>query len=103
MIFYDRRDDPKNSRTTVTLARSTDGGKIFVNYAWTTESFEGNKDFIGDYTGIAAWDGRIFGVWAEEVASSVAVASTGDGDRHRSPRTIVRVGIADFGNTAPSN
>src|SRR5260370_2832257 len=103
VIFYDRRDDPKNSRTTVTLARSTDGGKIFVKYAWTTESFEGNKDFIGDYTGISAWDGRVFGVWAEEVASAHAAAPTGDGDRHRSPRTIVRVGIADFRNTAPSH
>ncbi|HTD24415.1 MAG TPA: sialidase family protein [Terriglobales bacterium] len=103
VVFYDRRGDPQNSRTTVTLARSTDGGKTFVNYAWTREPFEGNKDFIGDYTGIAAWDGRIFGVWAEEVASASAVASAGDGDRHRAPRTIVRVGIADFNKTATSH
>jgi len=103
VIFYDRRGDPQNSRTTVTLARSTDGGKTFVNYAWTREPFEGNTDFIGDYTGIAAWDGRVFGVWAEEVASAHAAAPASDGDRHRSPRTIVRVGIADFRNTAPSH
>jgi len=103
VVFYDRRDDPQNSRTTITLARSTDGGKTFVNYAWTREPFEGNKDFIGDYTGIAAWDGRIFGIWAEEVASAQAAASTGDGDRHRAPHTIVRVGIADFGKASASH
>ena len=32
LIFYDRRTD--NQQTTVTLARSTDGGKTFQNYTW---------------------------------------------------------------------
>ena len=36
--FYDRRDDPDNLKTWVTLARSTDGGSTFTNYAWTTEA-----------------------------------------------------------------
>src|ERR1039458_8533223 len=34
VIFYDRRGDPKNRAQTVTLARSTDGGSSFQNYAW---------------------------------------------------------------------
>jgi len=97
VIFYDRRGDLENKRATITLARSTDGGKTFVNYAWTTEPFEGNKDFIGDYTGIAAWDGRVFGVWSEEVPRSAPSAAQG---RHQDVNTIVRVGIADFGRTA---
>lgn len=102
VIFYDRRGDPGNSRTTVTLARSSDGGKAFMNYAWTTEPFEGNKDFLGDYTGIAAWDGRVFGIWSEEVAAATGqpAASAAGKDSHRAPHTIVRVGIADFRDTA---
>ena len=102
VIFYDRRSDPANNHTTITLARSTDGGKTFANYAWTTEPFEGNKDFIGDYSGIAAFDGRVFGIWTEEVppASNEAPASATDRAGRRTHRTIVRVGIADFGRAA---
>ncbi|HEY3930222.1 MAG TPA: sialidase family protein, partial [Candidatus Koribacter sp.] len=45
IIFYDRRSDPEhNSRTTVTLARSTDGAATFKNYAWTTEPFSPYRD-----------------------------------------------------------
>jgi hypothetical protein len=33
VIFYDRRLDPDNRKTTVTLARSVDGGRTFTNYA----------------------------------------------------------------------
>ena len=104
VIFYDRRHDPKNSQTTVTLARSTDGGKTFANYAWSSAPFEGNKDFIGDYTGITAWNGRVFGIWAEEVAPTTrsTVKAGKDGARGRAPRTIVRVGVAEFGKTASS-
>ena len=39
IIFYDRRLDPKNKNTTLTLARSTDGGRSFANYAWTRDAF----------------------------------------------------------------
>ena len=35
VVFYDRRDDPDNVSATVTLARSTDGGRTFTNYAWS--------------------------------------------------------------------
>jgi len=104
IIFYDRRSDPANNHTTITLARSADSGKTFVNYVWTTEPFEGNKDFIGDYTGITAWDSKVFGIWTEEVppAPNEALASATDRAGRRIHRTIVRVGIADFGRTAAS-
>ena len=39
VIFYDRRMDADNRKTTVTLARSTDGGATFTNYAWTRDPF----------------------------------------------------------------
>jgi hypothetical protein len=75
LIFYDRRGDPQNRKQTVTLARSTDGGFTFQNYAWTTELFEAGGVFFGDYSGIAAYGGRVYGVWTEKPA---AVAPTAE-------------------------
>ncbi len=55
VIFYDRRLDPNNQKTTVTLARSVDGGRTFTNYAWTHDAFVTRREeFLGDYIGIAA-------------------------------------------------
>lgn len=106
VVFYDRRDDPKNKSTIVVLARSTDGGLIFQNYAWTRKAFESRDDFIGDYTGIAAFNGRVYGIWAEEAGSA---SSANVRTRNRKPqappeeidnhRTIVRIGVADFGKS----
>lgn len=83
VVFYDRRGDPDNRSATVVLARSTDEGQTFVNYAWTDTPFTPDKDaFFGDYTGLAARDGRVYGVWTEKPSK---------------PRgTIVRLGVADF-------
>ncbi len=78
--YYDRRDDLENRKTSVTLARSTDGGKSFTNYLWSNSPFEGQNLFLGDYTWLTAYDGRVFGVWTE--------AAT--------PGTVVKVGTADF-------
>ena len=91
LIFYDRRDDPENSKAVVVLARSADHGRTFQNYAWTSKGFDPNNDFIGDYTGIAALDGRVYGIWTEERPRQHR-------RRAESPlhRTVVRVGIADF-------
>ena len=85
VIFYDRRGDLQNKAATVTLARSTDGGKSFTNYAWTSSGFEGKDDFIGDYIGIAAYGDRVFGVWTEKPAK----------EKHKH-RAVVRIGLADF-------
>lgn len=63
VIFYDRRGDPDNRKQAVTLARSTDGGKTFENYAWNAQPFDAQGVFMGDYTGIAALNGRVYGIW----------------------------------------
>ena len=66
VVFYDRRDDPQEIKQTVTLARSTDGGKTFANYAWTTNAFAARSNlFFGDYSGLAAYGGRVYGIWTE--------------------------------------
>lgn len=98
LIFYDRRDDPENSKAVVVLARSTDHGRTFHNYLWMKQPFDPNKDFIGDYTGIAALGGRVYGVWTEERPAS-------GGRKAGSPlhHTVVRVGIADFAQAGDSN
>jgi hypothetical protein len=83
VVYYDRRGDPQNKEPIIVLARSTDGGRTFVNYAWTNTSFDPAHVFLGDYTGLAASGDRVYGVWTEK--------PKGD-----SRDTIVRVGIADF-------
>jgi len=90
--FYDRRDDARNLLTAVTLARSADGGRAFTNYAWTSAAFEGRNAFLGDYDWLAAYDGRVYGVWAETVAPDPAAK----GPPTRA-ETVIRVGTADFG------
>jgi len=86
VIFYDRRADPDNRKTRVTLARSTDGGKSFVNYAWTQNDFDPGRIFMGDYTGIAAFDGHVYGAWTEKPPNT-----------ERARDTVIRVGTAQFG------
>ena len=88
LVFYDRRRD--NKQTTVTLARSTDGGKTFQNYSLDDESFEAEGDFLGDYLAIAAHGNKVFAAWAHQTQ---APAQT---EREKRTRTVVRVGVADF-------
>jgi hypothetical protein len=106
VLFYDRRDDPKNKETTVVLARSTDGGRNFQNYTWTRKPFDSRDDFIGDYTGLAAFNGRVYGIWAEEAGSASSANVRTRSRKSQAPpeeidnhQTIVRVGIADFGKS----
>jgi hypothetical protein len=90
--FYDRRDDPDNRRTGFTLARSTDGGKSFVNYAWAENTFESQQPaFLGDYTWLTAFDGKVYGAWTEAVP-----AETEAQPGHAHPGTVVRIGSAEF-------
>jgi hypothetical protein len=122
VIFYDRRGDPQNRKQTVTLARSTNGGDSFQNYAWTTEPFEAGGVFFGDYSGIAAYGGRVYGVWTEKPVSVPEKISEGKtltnkppteknspdkpaADKTAKPEpvppkprggTVVKVGVADF-------
>ncbi len=101
VVFYDRRADQENRRQTVTLARSTDGGKTFANYAWNPQAFDAQGVFLGDYTGISAFDGRVYGIWTVK-------SNEGNGARpgQTMPRssaeywrlrgTQIQIGVADF-------
>jgi hypothetical protein len=100
VLFYDRRGDLRNVKQVVVLARSSDGGHSFKNYAWTDEPFEAGGVFFGDYTGIAAFGGRVYGVWMEK-PNNVANSDTKPGDEHSGTHgTVVKVGVADFSKSA---
>lgn len=88
LIFYDRRTD--NKETTVTLARSTDGGKTFQNYTWDPDGFDAEGDFLGDYLAITAFGNKVFGAWAHQTSGE------GKTERGKKTRTVLRVGSADF-------
>jgi hypothetical protein len=90
VMFYDRRLDPLNVRASIVLARSTDGGASFINYLMSDSSFVPTGAFIGDYTGLAAFGGRVYGAWTEQVLDST---KTGIKRNHD---TVVKVGVADF-------
>lgn len=113
VVFYDRRSDPSNRMQTVTLARSTDGGRSFQNYAWTTDPFEANGVFFGDYIGIAASTGRVYGIWTEkpppapepETKTDTGNRTKPDNKREEQSKpnphgTVVKVGVADFNTGA---
>jgi hypothetical protein len=88
LVFYDRRQD--NKQTTVTLARSTDGGKTFTNYALDRDAFEAEGDFLGDYTAIAAFGNKTWAAWAHQTSEETKLTGT------RKTRTLLRVGRAEF-------
>ena len=94
VIFYDRRDDPGNRSAVIVLARSTDGGQTFANYAWTETPFDPGDQFIGDYTAIAAFNDRVYGAWAYKESATRSEPSKRL--MPRSPATVVELGTADF-------
>lgn len=97
--FYDRRADQENRKTRITLARSTDGGRSFKNYAWTDNTFEGQRVFLGDYTWITAYNNRVYGAWTEVAPQTAKPEEEPRESRGATPRgtsTVVRVGTADF-------
>jgi len=99
VLFYDRRGDPENRTQIVVLARSTDGGHTFKNYSWTEKPFEAGGVFFGDYSGIAAWGGRVYGAWTEKPAPPSEKDNKSEAGDPKKPGTVVKVGVADF-NTA---
>jgi hypothetical protein len=64
VIFHDRRNQ-KDKGTTLTLARSVDGGKTFVNHSVPVPPFDccDRSTFFGDYNGIDAYGGRVVAVF----------------------------------------
>lgn len=103
VVFYDRRSDSTNRAARMFLARSTDGGRTYRNYPWTGTPSDAEGAFIGDYTGIAALNGRVYAVWTarasdSELADAAARAGhAGHGSHAVTRTTLVRLGIADFG------
>ena len=84
VAFYDRREDAKDKVQIMALARSTNGGATFTNYAWTKTAFDPTGVFMGDYIGLAAWGGRVYGAWTSRSGTE--------------KKTSVEVGVADFGS-----
>jgi hypothetical protein len=74
-VFYDRRDT-EGTLTRLTMARSTDGGRTFVNHKINLEPFNCNPNvFFGDYTGITAYDGRVVPVFMHFIDSTKLAVS----------------------------
>ncbi len=62
-VFYDRRNTT-GAATDVFVAKSTDGGNTFENFKVSESSFTPTSGvFFGDYTNIAAWNGKIYPIW----------------------------------------
>jgi hypothetical protein len=101
--FYDRRKDPTGKTAQVTLARSVDDGDSFKNYSWGVDRFNAMDVVLGDYTGLTALNGCVYGVWTETRpagASSAPRASHLDEEHLRFPPTVVLVGGANFNTSA---
>lgn len=64
IVFHDRRG-LAGTMTGLTLARSVDGGRTFVNHRLPVEPFDccARSNFLGDYNGIDAWGGRVVAVF----------------------------------------
>ena len=93
VVFYDRRGDPQEIKQTVTLARSTDGGKTFANYAWTTNAFAARSNlFFGDYSGLAAYGGRVYGIWTEVMPPAPEKEKAADGKKDEAKKDEAQVG-----------
>ena len=77
VVFYDRRDT-EGALTKLTLARSIDGGRTFVNHKIDQPAFACDpKVFFGDYSGISAYNGRVIPIFmhfTEEKKLAVSVA-----------------------------
>jgi hypothetical protein len=74
VVFYDRRDT-SGALTGLTLARSIDGGKTFVNRKIDVPPFAPNsRVFFGDYSGISAVGGKVVPVFMHIVDGKLVVS-----------------------------
>ena len=63
LVFYDRRD-LTGTMTKLTMARSVDGGRTFVNHKIDLPPFACHRGaFFGDYSSISAYDGRVIPIF----------------------------------------
>lgn len=62
-VFYDRRNTT-GAETDVFIAKSTDGGNTFENFKISESPFTPTGSvFFGDYSNIAAWEGKVYPIW----------------------------------------
>jgi len=72
-IFYDRRSTTSNL-TDVFVARSADGGLTWENFKVSETSFNPSPSvFFGDYTGITAFQGRVYPIWMRADGSLLSI------------------------------
>jgi hypothetical protein len=103
LVFYDRRSDPDDRKCNFVLARSTDGGRTFTNYAWTTNSFDPEGGFIGDYSGIAAYAGHVYGIWGRNARTDEAPKLSASSENKEGEIPAGQEGSAENQKTAEKN
>jgi hypothetical protein len=75
-VFYDRRNTT-GAATDVFVAKSADGGTTFENFKVSETSFTPDAGtFFGDYTNIAAWNGKIYPFWMRLNSGQLSVLIT---------------------------
>ena len=73
VVFYDRRNTTGDA-TEVYVARSKDGGETFENFKVSESSFTPTSSiFFGDYTNIAALNGKVYPTWMRLDGSSLSI------------------------------
>lgn len=73
VVFYDRRAT-EGTATDVYMARSTDGGATFTNFKVSEYSFTPTSTiFFGDYTNIAAYNGKVYPIWTRLDGNALSV------------------------------
>ena len=84
LVFHDRRGQ-SGTTTGITLARSIDGGKTFVNYPLAVSAFDccSKSGFFGDYNGIDAYGGRVVAAFpvlpgANDLKTQAVLAAVAD-------------------------
>lgn len=80
----------ESGRLVYELAWSRDGGARFQRRTWSAGSFEPGGQFLGDYTGVAAYGGRVFAAWTEAPPGEIDVGGA------MAVHTHVVVGRASF-------
>lgn len=76
VVFYDRRNTSGNV-TDVYVARSKNGGETFENFKVSESSFNPiSSVFFGDYTNIAAYNGKIYPIWMKLDTYTLSVWTT---------------------------
>ncbi len=73
VCFYDRRNTTGDA-TDFYVAKSSDGGETFTNFKVSSSSFTPNSGiFFGDYTNIAAYNGKVYPIWMRLDGNNLSV------------------------------